>query len=208
MASNGGPAAHEPRELAALFEAGDTAACMRWLFDAFAKTLLAYFVTITRSRDEAEELLQDVFLSWAQRLEDFDPRSIAGFGGGIDDLRNWVIACARNVWLKRLDREAALRRGGNVAHHALEFAAAAPSPTQAPPEQIENRERADRLRAALAQLAPDDQRLLHLLYFEQLPVAEIAAKLGIGVAAATSRLHRARARCRRALDGDPQRDAG
>lgn len=59
-------------------------------------------------------------------------------------------------------------------------------------------ERAD-LRAALARLNAVDRQLLRMRYQEDLTLASIARRLGIPVGTAKARLHRARARLRRAF---------
>ena len=60
-----------------------------------------------------------------------------------------------------------------------------------------------RLRAALSGLSESDRELLPLVAWEGLTPAEAAAVLGIGQAAARSRLHRTRMRVIRALHGHP-----
>lgn len=61
----------------------------------------------------------------------------------------------------------------------------------------------DRIGRAFRALPGDDRVILGLRHFVDLPIAEIAARLGIPVGTAKSRLHRATDALRRALeDGD------
>ena len=61
-------------------------------------------------------------------------------------------------------------------------------------------DRDPRLTEALGTLAAGDVEILRLSAWDELPPREIAVVLGIGVNAATVRLHRARARLRAALE--------
>jgi RNA polymerase sigma-70 factor (ECF subfamily) len=63
----------------------------------------------------------------------------------------------------------------------------------------------ERVRAAIARLKPSDRDVLSLVLWEQLSHSEAAVVLGCSVNAVALRLHKARARLRRALDVDHQR---
>jgi RNA polymerase sigma-70 factor (ECF subfamily) len=75
-----------------------------------------------------------------------------------------------------------------------------------PPEQLargeQERKQGQRLHAALRQLSEEDRVLLHLYYFEDRGLAEIAAILGVGRATLKTRLARARQRLRAQLGDD------
>jgi len=98
-----------------------------------------------------------------------------------------------------------------VAHLA---AAATPSPTSDDDLADGVTERA-RVAAALLAVGPADREVLVLTAWEDLTVADLALVLGCTRTAASVRLHRARRRLRRHLDGpapaaptaDPQRSA-
>jgi RNA polymerase sigma-70 factor (ECF subfamily) len=60
-------------------------------------------------------------------------------------------------------------------------------------------ERAHLVREALARLAPQDAEILLLKYAENWTAPELAARLGVSVAAVEARLHRGRQRLRAAL---------
>lgn len=59
---------------------------------------------------------------------------------------------------------------------------------------VEQSERALALELALHLLEPEEQRILRLVYFEQLPLEQAASRLSISYEAAKKRLGRARAR--------------
>jgi RNA polymerase sigma-70 factor (ECF subfamily) len=60
------------------------------------------------------------------------------------------------------------------------------------------------VREALTQLSEGDQEVLSLCYYSGLTPPEIADVLGCSPAAVHKRLHRARARLRRLIEGDPR----
>jgi RNA polymerase sigma-70 factor, ECF subfamily len=62
----------------------------------------------------------------------------------------------------------------------------------------------DLLRSALSQLSPDHQVVVALRFFADLPIREIAARLGIREGTAHSRLHYALEHLRQALGEDDQ----
>ena len=66
-----------------------------------------------------------------------------------------------------------------------------PDPEPSPEVVVVRRERDERVLAALGRLRPEDQELLRLALWEELPHAEIAALLGCSRDAATHRIHRA-----------------
>jgi RNA polymerase sigma-70 factor (ECF subfamily) len=63
-------------------------------------------------------------------------------------------------------------------------------------------ESSDAMAEALRRLAPDRQELLSLKYNQDLNITEIAVVLGIPVGTVKSRLHDARERLRRIMEGD------
>jgi RNA polymerase sigma factor (sigma-70 family) len=75
-----------------------------------------------------------------------------------------------------------------------------PSPPPEPGVDVEGVVQSEDLRNALRRLSVDDRAILLLVYGMDLPLAEAAASLGIGLAAAKSRLHRAAARLRPHVD--------
>jgi RNA polymerase sigma-70 factor (ECF subfamily) len=73
----------------------------------------------------------------------------------------------------------------------------------APPVDDDGVARDSMVRRALAQLPALQMRLLRAFHFEQRPVAEIAATMGISERGVEGRLRRARQRLRREIESDP-----
>ena len=150
-------------ELLARVARGDRAALSR-LYETLAGQALAVALRVLGSRSDAEEVLQDTFVEVWTRAHSYDPDR----GGA----RPWVLAIARNRAIDRLRRRGAVARMVNGAANEPIVAAGT-----TPLELVERRQARERIQAALAQLSPEQRRVLELGYFEGLSQSEIAAKL-------------------------------
>jgi RNA polymerase sigma factor (sigma-70 family) len=123
-------------------------------------------------------------------------RAFAGRGGydpAHRDARPWLYGIARNVL-----------RAHWRARYAGDDQAAGPEtawdPWDAVVDRLDAAARAGTLVGALRALPPADREVLLLVAWEQLTPAQAAAVLGVPQGTARSRLHRARAALRLALD--------
>ncbi len=135
---------------------------------------------------EADELLQDVFLRVVDGARRFEQRS---------KVRTWIFTIARNLYLQRLRRK---RLWGELEEEPLD---PAPDPERA----AEGRER---LAATLRELQrlPEGTRSALLLHVEEgLSYLEISRALGISVGALKVMVHRARLRLAAAREGKESR---
>ncbi len=128
--------------------------------------------------DEAEDALQEALLSlW---------RSAGGWRGEAS-VRTWLFQVVAHACHRRLRRApeawAEVEEG-----RAAEVASGAPAPDAV----ASAREVGRALEGALARLPPEAREVLLLRDVEELPGEEVAAVLGLGLAAMKSRLHRAR----------------
>ena len=145
---------------------------------------------MARTREEAEDVLQQTFLSAWQ--------GASGFRGE-SSVRTWLLTIARH---------AALTRRTRVAREPID-----PTPIDElgiragwggpDPEQLAvAAEQRDRLAVALAALVPDEREILTLRDLEGIPGDEVATMLGLSLAAMKSRLHRARLSLAAAVRGE------
>ena len=155
---------------------GDAEAFER-LFESLAPSLLGFFERSVGNAAVAEDLMQTTFL----KLHAARRRWHQGEG-----LRPWVFAIAAHV------RADWLRAQGRAATEPLdEEAAASASASDDPGARSSERERGERVRAALDAL-PEPQRVVIQLHrFEGLGFAEIGRILGISEGAAKLRAFRA-----------------
>lgn len=150
------------------------------LFDEHHRQLFRFACRLTGSPADAEEIVQECFLSLLRPGCEFDPARTAA--------RAYLFGAARNQALKRLRQRAGATDG------APEPAAAGSPETVAQQAEI-----ARSVAAAVLALPPNQRDVLLLAHYEQMSLAEIAAALQIELGAVKSRLQRARASLRERL---------
>jgi RNA polymerase sigma-70 factor (ECF subfamily) len=163
--------------------AGDAAAWRAW-YEAEYAPLEGYVLWRCGGlRDLADDVLQDTWLTAVRRVRAFDPAA-GSFHG-------WLCGIAANVLRNHLRSR---RRAGR--HESLNGDIGKEDPTTA------DRERAERVAAALAGLPERYESALRLKYLDRLSVAELAARTGETEKAVESLLTRARAAFREAYGDD------
>jgi RNA polymerase sigma-70 factor (ECF subfamily) len=146
---------------------------------------------ITRHREDAEDVVQESFLSAYLHLRSFDGRA---------RFKTWLTRIATNAALMKIrkdrtSREVLLENPAesfkSVAEHKLEICG------RNPEEICANAEREAALRDAIAKLRPLLRNAVELYQLQELSLHETAKALGISTAAAKGRLFHARTALRR-----------
>jgi RNA polymerase sigma factor (sigma-70 family) len=155
-----------------------------------AKKLFCVAHRVTRNREDAEDAVQDSFLSALLHLERFDGRS---------QFSTWLTRIAINAALMKLrkgraSREVPMEEPGESSEHWQQQAA---DSTLNPEERYAEQERARVLREAVAGLKPDIRKVVEIHRLQELSLDETAEVLGISLAAAKGRMFHARAALRR-----------
>lgn len=166
---------------------GETAA-FDLLYRTYAERILRKVHGITRNHEEAEDAVQEAFLSAFRHIQTFDGRS------------------AFSTWLTRIGINSALmmlrkkRNSHEVAQaqdsesgSTREAMDSAPDPEQ----QYAEQERLKLVRDAIAGLRPSIRRALEIHTLQGRSVKEMASEMGISVCAAKGRLFHARAALRK-----------
>lgn len=171
--------------------------------------LYNYILRLVRDAAVAENLLQEVFVAaWRG----------AGRFGGRSAARTWLFRIAHHQavsWLRRERGEVSLDGVGAPPDWAPVDGAPRPDAPDgsagfgAGGSDVEatawSAWRADRIREALDRLTPDHRAVVELVFFHDLPYAEVAEVLDCPVGTVKSRMSWARHHLRRALkdlDGD------
>lgn len=153
------------------------------LFDQFRSPLLRYLSSFGLAIPDAEEVLQEVFLSLFQHL---------AHGKSRENLRGWLFRVAHNMALKRRQRT---RRDLEArAHPGAEEFAIDPGPS--PEERLADRQTQRHLMAVVEALPEQDRRCL-FLRAEGLRYREIADILDMSLGAVSLSLTRSLARIAR-----------
>lgn len=153
------------------------------LYEAYSHRIYAYFKRRT-DVSSAQECTADTFLVAWRRLDDIPPgdRELA-----------WLYGVARRVLA---NRRRSLKRAGRLTK---KLAGTATNPGPTPETIVVRRQEEEELLAAVGRLRPQDQELLQLATWEELPHEEIASLLGCSRHAVDQRLHRATRRLAREL---------
>lgn len=164
------PAATEPRD-ATLLErvaAGDLEA-FHLFYERYAGRVHAYVQQLSRSREGAEDVVQEVFLAVWRKAASFRPER--------GDAAGWLYTMTRN---KLVD---GWRRAGQGAEavEALDF-------QRLPAERPEATELLLTVRQALARVAPDQRRAIEMAYFGGLTYEETADRLNLPLGTLKSRI--------------------
>lgn len=150
----------------------------RAAFEEHKNAVYRFAWRITNSREAAEDITQEVFLSLLRRSDRFD----AARG----TLRPFLLAIARNLALKLLRHDK--NRWINLDRDFV-----------AQPVDIVGRETEEVVRAAVQFLPPLQREVVILAQYEGLSLEEIAQTVQADVGTVKSRLHRARENLRRLL---------
>ncbi len=133
-------------------------------------------------REDVEEVVSDTFLALWRSREGLDPEK---------SLRAYLAAIARN---QAADRRRAARPA------PVPFSELDEHPGPGPQEELERRDFAAALHTAVAALPETDRALVEGYYFEDEKLKALAARLGLSVPAAKTRLCRARKRLKKILE--------
>lgn len=154
------------------------------LFHRYAPTLFAYLRQHTASREDAEDLLHEVFAAALERPE---------FGHLSDDEQAlWLWRVTRNKTVDTYRRQTR-RPSLNLDYVAGELYA---GDEQSPEYALLRREEYARLLAALERLPAIQQEALRLRFVNELPCADVAKVLGKREGTVRSMLSRALGRLR------------
>lgn len=149
-------------------------AVLRW-FDEHHAPLFRFAWRLTGSQAEAEDVVQECFLSLLQPGCGFD---------GKRPVLTYLYGAVRNQAMKRM-RVRLLSAGADFP------------PT--PESEYYSGEVSDAVARAIHELPEGQREALILAHYEQMPLAEIAALLNLEIGAVKSRIQRARATLREKL---------
>lgn len=152
---------------------------LRWIYDRFAERLLNQCHRILLSREQAEDVVQDLFIKLPDALAEFRGESALG---------TWLYRVAHNMCLTRL------QQAGNRQRLLEENLAGGGD------ERSDVYEVSDLLAKALAVLDPETRSLLWLKEGEGLPLKELSETFKLPEGTLKSRLSRARDRVREFLE--------
>ena len=152
--------------------AGGDAAALRAAYDTHAGRVLALALRIVRSREEAEDVVQDTFVEVWRRASDYD----ASRG----ELASWIMSMARSRCLDRVRR-------ARVRHRFAQTPQLNEAPA-GPDQQVAASEHGEKLRTVLLALPKEQRQAVELAYFDGLTQQQIAEQTGTPLGTVKTRL--------------------
>ncbi len=157
------------------------------LYDRYVRILLGVGYRMLASREEAEEVVADVFCQvW---------RTAASYDASRSRVDSWLFLITRSRALDRLRR---LRRKSQ--HQTIQFIVDTHHTLQQDPQsELLHREQHYHIRLLLEQMPSDQREVIELAYFNDLTQKQIADQLHIPLGTVKSRLRLGLAKLRQKL---------
>ncbi len=153
-------------------------------FQQLVEKYQGYVFTITfkvlKSREEAEEAAQDVFIKVYESLGSFEGKS---------KFTTWLYTIAYRTALDRVRKKQLPTSSIDDEDSYLQIADTA---SAGPAEDLYQADLSSQLKAAISRLKPIDAALITLFYLHEKPVKEVADILGLTKTNAKTKLHRLR----------------
>lgn len=147
------------------------------LYDRYSSQILAVAFHITKDRQEAEDLVHDVFIEAWKKFKTYDPRK--------GSVKNWLLLRARSRAIDRLRKHSRVEVRYNIEEKELsESAATMNKETVDPLEQLDYHH----AQKAINNLSPEHRLLVRASYFEDLTYREISEKYNIPEGTVKSRM--------------------
>lgn len=161
---------------------------LQQIFVRTSMKLMSICVRILKDRDEAEDVLQEVFISIWGRAASFDPdRSSPS---------TWLSTIARNKAIDRL-RARRARPSASPIEEAFDLADGAPDGFAAAAERQEGA----RIQHCLSTLEGRAQAMIRTAFFEGTSYADLAARAGVPLGTVKSWIRRGLQRLKACLQG-------
>ena len=173
------------------------AAAFDVLIGAYSDRLYGYFYRLTGRRDDADDLLQDLFVRLVGRIGEYQ------HDGRFDA---WLFRIATNLVRDRVRRArrartAVIDQDGGDDDTGL-LARVPDSSAEDPAEVVPRAEQVDRLQQAIERLPEGEREVIVLRHFSQMSFREIADVMGTPLGTALARAHRGLNRLRELMDGE------
>lgn len=171
------------------------------IIDLFGPRLYGYLYRLCGSRDDAEDLLQELFLRVVRTIDRYEHEG---------QLEAWLFRIATNLVRDRFRRakRTPVHRSldvedGDGRPQATWTGELADPATASPSDDVERREDVDRMQRALGELPRREREAVMLRHFSQLSFAQVADVMCTPLGTALARVHRGLAKLRKLVDTNP-----
>jgi RNA polymerase sigma-70 factor (ECF subfamily) len=159
------------------------------LYDRYSRLVFSLALNMVGDQATAEEITLDVFARIWEKADTYRPEQAK--------VSTWLVSITRHRSIDVLRR-----RGSRVERHSVGWADVSPDAmpsVDGPEETAELALQRQRVRAAVAQLPPDQQEVLALAYFKGYTHREIAEALGQPLGTVKTRIRLAMQKLRHTL---------
>lgn len=157
------------------------------LYDRHASTLLALARRILGAVEDAEEVLQEVFVHVWHHADRYDAAR--------SSVSTWLVLITRSRAIDRLRNRKVVERTHESAYQAEPLEHASPEG----PESVLIQERRERVGRELRNLPPEQRQVLELAFYEGLSQSEIATRADLPLGTVKTRTLLAMKKLRNAL---------
>lgn len=168
--------AESDEQLLLKISGGDQAA-LSILYDRYASHVMAVTFHVLKNKQEAEDLVHDVFIEAWQKAGAYDPKK--------GSVRNWLLLRARSRSIDRIRKLARVETREHIEETELQGSEVKPDQTH-----VDSLQRLDHQQAHMAinSLSPEHALLIRASYFEDLTYREISKKYDIPEGTVKSRM--------------------
>jgi RNA polymerase sigma factor (sigma-70 family) len=167
--------------------AGGDRAALRIVYQDTSAKLFGVCLRILKDRSEAEDVLQDVYLTVWRKAATFDPGRASPI--------TWMVAIARN---RAIDRLRARGAGGRL--EPIEAADAVSDPGPAAVERVELAQQHQRLTRCLEELDPRHSSAIRAAFLDGATYEELAARMNVPLGTMKSWIRRGLLKLRACLE--------
>ncbi|WP_018127016.1 sigma-70 family RNA polymerase sigma factor [Balneola vulgaris] len=164
------------------------------LYDQYNRLLFGLLVSILKKKEEAEDILQEVFTNIWEKADQYDPEKGSAY--------TWIVSLTRNKGIDRL-------RSKVYKEQKKQSTSLDNEDTYMPLFSEENNpledailsDRASMLKEALAKISEKQRTVLQVAYFDGLTQTEISEQLDIPLGTVKSRMRDGMLKLREILSG-------
>jgi RNA polymerase sigma-70 factor (ECF subfamily) len=166
-----------------------------WLLEEYGPRLYRYFLRVSGSEADAEDLLQNLFVKLLEKIQGYSHQA---------KFEHWLFRVAANLTRDRARRQS-LRK--TLSLHSTDdrqqsLADTLASGEMEPVDHLQQAEKIDALQKALAQLPEVDREIILLRHYGQWTFKEIAEHYEMPVGTALAKVHRGLKRLQRIMTKD------
>ncbi|HYQ86131.1 MAG TPA: sigma-70 family RNA polymerase sigma factor [Bacteroidota bacterium] len=148
------------------------------LYDRYARLIYSLIRSVIKNHEEAEDLLQEVFVQLWERASTYD----AARGS----VYTWIVTLARNRAIDQV-RSKSFQQQNKIAREVGPDMLYSPM-ENSPFDLVVAEERSRKMRDALNQIPPEQSQVIHIAYFGGCSQSEIAAQLNIPLGTVKTRM--------------------